>query len=111
MLRASPKSPTLEEMKSNLNISFPSSDTSGATLHIPRSNGPGYQLMADEIKLEERLRWEARTNEILGVCREHSGPFSLEFCTMDQPNTLIQGIADDEVHMATEVRLSFSLCE
>jgi hypothetical protein len=31
----------------------------------------GFQLMADEIKIESRIRWDAWSNMILGVCREH----------------------------------------
>src|ERR1700691_5801012 len=33
----------------------------------------GFQLMADEIKIESRIRWDAWSNMILGVCREHLG--------------------------------------
>jgi hypothetical protein len=104
-LHVSPKMPTLREMKLNLDISFPPSDSNISTTptHIRKSNGPGYQLMADEIKIEERLRWNARNNDILGVCREHSCNYSLEFRSIDQPNVLIQGIVDGDVHLATEV--------
>ncbi len=28
-------------------------------------------LPIDEIKIQERLRWDAKTNMILGTCREH----------------------------------------
>jgi hypothetical protein len=66
-LHASPKMPTASEMSANLDISYPPSSalpTTHCTCCI------GFQLMADEIKIESRLRWDSRTNMILGVCRE-----------------------------------------
>jgi hypothetical protein len=73
-LIASPKMPTRDEMMQNLSHALPSS---------PDSTTPfkniGFQLMADEIKLETRMRWDPRSNSILGVCREDSKEYSLEF--------------------------------
>ncbi len=39
----------------------------------------GMTMPMDEIKLQERLRWDQRTNNILGMCREHGHKCCLEF--------------------------------
>ena len=96
-LVASPKMPTITEMLQNLNHAFPRSPQA----FIGRKGG--FQLMADEIKLETRMRWDARTNNILGVCREHGQRYALEFRSMAQAIALRDGIHDDAVHLATEV--------
>jgi hypothetical protein len=68
--------------------------------------------MADEIKLETRMRWDPRSNMILGMCREHGKPYGLEFKSMAQADALRDGIADNKVHMATEVRfISDAYCQ
>ncbi|KAF7968709.1 hypothetical protein HWV62_29672 [Athelia sp. TMB] len=61
----STKYPTSMEMASNLAISFPASHQD----HTPPADSPGsgligFQLMADEIKIESRLRWHAGTNSV-----------------------------------------------
>ena len=61
--------------------------------------------MADEIKIESRLRWDSRTNMILGVCREHTTNLSMEFRTISQPDAIIRGINKKECHFASEVKL------
>ena len=97
-LTPSPKMPTVIEMSSNLEISYPSSSTPS-----PATRKVGFQLMADEIKIESRMRWNARTNMILGICREHSADYSLEFCTVAQPEAIVHGIRDKTLHFASEV--------
>lgn len=101
-LVASPKMPTLTEMKKNLDHAFPPVDASIMSAH--RVTG-GFQLMADEIKLETRMRWDPRTNMILGVCREHGKTFGLEFRSMAQAVALRDVIKDEKVHLASEVIL------
>jgi hypothetical protein len=105
-LIVSSKMPSLDEMIENLKISF----RMGKAADIPTSNhaagrprGPGYQEMADELKVESRFRWVASQKIILGPCREHIQPYSVEFCTMDQPQALAEGIRDKRLHFATEV--------
>jgi hypothetical protein len=101
-LHASPKMPTTSEMSANLDISYPPSP---ALPTIPSTCRIGFQLMADEIKIESRLRWDSRTNMILGVCREHTANLSMEFRTIAQPDAIIQGISKEECHFASEVEL------
>jgi hypothetical protein len=97
--------PSLDEMIENLRISFRMATTADvpASNHADRPRGPGYQEMADELKVESRLRWVASRNIILGRCREHIQPYLVEFCTMDQPQALSEGIRDKHLHFATEV--------
>lgn len=35
-------------------------------------------LMFDEIATEKRIRWDSKTNQFPGVCREHASKVSLE---------------------------------
>jgi len=63
----------------------------------------GFQLMADEIKIESRLCWDSWLNMILGVCRKHLNNYSLEFVTIEQPDAIIEGIAEKKLHFSTEV--------
>jgi hypothetical protein len=89
--------PTLPEMLDNLNHTFPTPSGSRSDLetHQPML---GIQIMVDELKLETQMRWDARSNNILGVCREHSKEYSLEFQSMDQAG---------DVHLASEVSITF----
>ena len=41
-------------------------------IHNDSEDGCGYVLMIDEIKVEERLRWDPSSNKILGLCQEHT---------------------------------------
>lgn len=63
--------------------------------------------MADEIKIGNRMQWNAHTNMILGICREHSADYSLEFRTIAQPEAIVQGIRDQKLHFASEVSMRF----
>ena len=95
---ASLKKPTQAEIQANLNISYPRA--------IENSSKPtkGFQIQVDKIKTESRMRWNSSTNTIMGMCWPHSGPFSLEFVSMAQPEALLQGLADKRVHFACEVQ-------
>jgi hypothetical protein len=85
-------------MLQNLDHAFPS------MLDSPNVRSKyGFQLMVDELKLETRMRWDARTNNILGICREHSKEYSLQFQSMAQAIALQDGLQNDKVHLATEV--------
>jgi len=101
-LIASPKMPTDSEMIQNLEHAFPHDQA-------PATRKGGFQLMADELKLETRMRWDSRTNNILGICREHGRRYGLEFRSMAQANALRDGIRDENVHLANEVCRSYSL--
>ena len=63
-------------------------------------------LMFDEIKVEERPRWDDKSNNIIRVCREHSKHTSLQYTSKDEVDLLFSQILDEKVHLATgNVRL------
>ena len=88
--------PTRDEINANLAIGFEHQEVYGDWL-IKMT------MPIDEIKLQECLCWDPRTNMILGVCREHGGECVLEFRTMAQANHLVMNLASEQVHMASEV--------
>lgn len=86
--------PTWSEVQRNLRAAFKNS----------RGNfGCGYVLMIDEIKVEERLRWDPSTNKILGLCREHTEHVGLDFCSISDARAIVHGILHGEIHHAGEV--------
>ena len=100
-LIASPGSPTLEEIQQNVKSAFENTDVTGAY---------GYVLMIDEIAIEARSRWDPTTNNILGLCREHTAHLSLKFCSINDVKVLFRGILDGECHYAKEVCHDNPLC-
>ena len=60
-------------------------------------------MPVDEIKIQERLRWDLRTNMILGICREHGGKCSLEFRSITQADFVVDCLNAGQVHFAAEV--------
>lgn len=68
-------------------------------------------MMVDEVKTEQRLRWNPSNNMFLGLCREHSAHFSLEFVSMEDLEQLSEGLAQGDVHRGSEVGRSYvQLC-
>jgi len=65
----------------------------------------GFVLMIDEIKIEERLRWDPVSNDILGLCREHTHHLGLEFSSAKNAKALVKAVLDGECHHAKEVKL------
>jgi hypothetical protein len=103
-LLSSPGFPTREELETNLSICYPSDE-------FGPHNGiiEGVQMPIDELKISERLRWDPRTNMILGVCREHGMQAALEYRSQFQADTLLKCLKNKTVHLASEVRAFFSL--
>ena len=102
---ASPSFPTPNEIKWNITSSFKAiSDILGMStqkmLHAV--------LMFDEISVESRLRWDDKTNRILGVCREHGQDTSLEFTNEDDLQTIWDELQCGKIHLAHEVRVNVS---
>jgi len=65
-------------------------------------------LMFDEIKVEERPRWDDKSNNIIGVCREHSKNTSLQYTSKDEVDLLLSQILDEKVHLASNVSVFLS---
>ncbi|KAH9068269.1 hypothetical protein EDB83DRAFT_2222807, partial [Lactarius deliciosus] len=85
--------PTRSEIQGNIRAAFKNSSGSGAC---------GYVLMIDEIKVEERMRWDPSTDKILGLCWEHTEHVGLDFCSMSDAKALMHGILRSELHHASE---------
>ncbi|KAJ7835278.1 hypothetical protein B0H14DRAFT_3707147 [Mycena olivaceomarginata] len=81
----------------NLEVSFPTPFPPPPDGSI----GPGFQIMVDEIKVEGRMRWDPRSNMILGICREHSAEYELEFFSIKEAEALHAGLAKNDVHLAS----------
>ncbi len=61
-------------------------------------------LMFDEIKIEQRPRWDDHTNHIQGICREHSKHASLLYTSNLEVNLLFEQILEGKVHLASNLR-------
>lgn len=61
-------------------------------------------VMFDELKVEERLRWDDKTNMIQGICREHGKAASLEYTSRHEVDLLFNMLEQDKVHFSTNVR-------
>lgn len=93
-LLAAASFPSITLIRENIRSVFHSAN-------VPKSLG--YVLMVDEIKVEERSRWDPATNKILGLCREHTQHLSLDFCSKDDARAALQAVLDGKCHYAKEV--------
>jgi len=89
--------PSKDEIQRNLQVAFKGSHG---------EVGCGYVLMIDEIKVEERLRWDPSSNKILGLCQEHTRHIGVDFCSVNDVKALTQGVLCADFHYAAEVRLA-----
>ncbi|KAF8160309.1 hypothetical protein BJ912DRAFT_1151048 [Pholiota molesta] len=103
-LRSSAGYPTKEELTANLTHCYPDSKSPSSFDRSAPIIGMSMQL--DEIKIQERLRWDPRTNQILGVCREHGCTTPLEFKSMLQADALLKALQDGNVHLASEATVA-----
>ncbi|KAJ7706488.1 hypothetical protein B0H16DRAFT_1826242 [Mycena metata] len=109
-LTASPGAPQIEEIQKNIEACFGSiADTLVAKRVVHQI------VMFDEIATEKRIRWDARTNHFLGVCRQHAHKVGLEFNGERDLDELLDalkkkptadGKSDSLVHNAGEVTVA-----
>jgi len=97
-LVVSPSKPTLKEVKENVtNIFAPIKSV------LTEKNNIVHQvLMFDELKVEERPRYDDKSNQILGICREHGK--GLEFASEKEIQVLLESVKKKEIHLAVDVR-------
>jgi len=96
-LVVSPSKPTLKEVKENVtNIFAPIKPL------FTKNNIIHQVLMFDELKVEERPRYDDKTNQILGICREHGK--GLEFASEKEVQVLLESMKKKEIHLAVDVR-------
>lgn len=105
-LQSSSGFPTVTELKSNLAICYPPRLLVQDVGLNETQRIQGMTMAVDEMKVQERLRWDPRSNHILGVCREHGGCLgtsALEFRSIVQADAVLTGLKDKFIHFATEV--------
>ena len=97
-LVVSPSKPSLKEIKENVvNIFAPIKSLLTAEKNIVHQ-----VLMFDKLKIEERPRYDNKTNQILGICREHGK--GLDFASEKEVQVLLESVKKKEVHLAVDVR-------
>jgi hypothetical protein len=98
-LQPSPGFPTQRELSLNLRQCYPLENV------MPDQPIYGMSIQYDELKVQERLRWDPRSNNILGICREHGKTCALQFQSIAQADTIAQALRDkpQRIHLATEV--------
>ncbi|KAJ7737509.1 hypothetical protein B0H16DRAFT_1762357 [Mycena metata] len=100
-LRPSPAMPTQAEIEANIAL--------GAEGE-PESTGPRIivhrVLMLDEIAVEQRPRWDDKTNKILGACRECSHKVSLDLNTAADLEVFFAALDDGDIHLASEATVA-----
>jgi hypothetical protein len=117
-LVVSPSAPTIAEVEANIISSCSSFNSvtgacSGGTvldLNLWQlSDKIVHQvLMLDELAIEKRVRWDDLHNKFQGTCREHNHRIPLDFTSEKELDILCDAIQNDDVHLATEVCISYS---
>ena len=112
-LLVSPSAPTVAEVEANIIscysslASYSGKDSEGSSRI---SQTIIHQvLMLDELAVEKRVRWDDLHNKFQGTCREHNHWIPLEFTSEKELGLLCEAIENDEVHLATEVCVSYSM--
>ncbi|KAK6984705.1 hypothetical protein R3P38DRAFT_2806315 [Favolaschia claudopus] len=59
-------------------------------------------VMLDEIAVEQRPRWDDKTNNILGACRECSNRVSFQLNTAADLEVFFNALDDGDIHLASE---------
>ena len=65
-------------------------------------------LMLDELAVEKCVRWDDLHNKFQGTCREHNHWIPLDLTSEKELDLLCEAIKNNEVHLATKVRVLFS---
>ncbi|EIW60546.1 uncharacterized protein TRAVEDRAFT_45796 [Trametes versicolor FP-101664 SS1] len=83
--------PSDEEMKANISSFF------GPATHTAAPDGSvsGHCLMMDGIAVEQRASYSRVTNEVVGLCREHSGALDLHVISLDAIKHVAAALNDE----------------
>jgi hypothetical protein len=109
-LVVSPSTPTATDVEANIISCYALSSTTprnpGNPEQDPEPLGVIHQVvMLDELAVEKRVRWDDLHNQFQGTCREHNHQIPLEFTSERELDLLCDAIAENKVHLATEVRV------
>lgn len=93
-----PRKPTIVEVQKNVKATFESLQEiiNQTRMHIV--------LMFNEVATEKCLRWDSKTNNFLGLCRQHAHNTSAEFINEGDMEEVYRALDNGEVHYAPEVR-------
>ncbi|VDC04056.1 unnamed protein product [Peniophora sp. CBMAI 1063] len=103
-LEPSPAAPTLAELGQNIDACF--EPIAAILKELLTFSVIHAILMFDEIALELRLRYGDKTNQFLGLCREHVEGGGREFLNEDDLHLLFEDVVEERVHFASKVRPS-----
>lgn len=62
----------------------------------------GLSIKSDETFINPRLRYNSKTNQIVGPCYEHHGNINLNFDTMADAENLQKHLSDGKIHLPKE---------
>ncbi|KAG6884373.1 hypothetical protein C0992_006446, partial [Termitomyces sp. T32_za158] len=93
----SPSYPTMRELETNILSCFEPLHELLVMHHVVHQ-----VLMLDELKIEERPRYDLATNKIIGICHEHGKKTSLEYNSEKEVELLLDAVTKGEVHLAME---------
>ncbi|KAF8188597.1 hypothetical protein K438DRAFT_2146607, partial [Mycena galopus ATCC 62051] len=101
-LRASVKSPPqVEEIEENIEGCMQGeAESTGPPVILHRG------LMLDEMATEKRPRWDDKTNNILGACRECSHKISLQLNSAADLEVFFKSLDDGDIHLASEATVA-----
>ena len=98
-LTISPSFPTAKEVEENVkNMFAPIFSVLEAAEDIVHQ-----VLIFDELKVEERPRYDEKSNKIVGICREHAKNTSLEYASEREVQLLLESVKKGVVHLAVDV--------
>jgi hypothetical protein len=112
-LLVSPSAPTIAEVEANILICYETLPGSVNTTQNRNQGSPDLEsslimhqvIMLDELAAERRIRWDDSTDKFQGSCREHNHKVSLTFSSEKELDLLCDALQNNEVHLASEVRL------
>ncbi|KAK7001931.1 hypothetical protein R3P38DRAFT_3326830 [Favolaschia claudopus] len=101
----SPGTPQASEVAQNVEACFAGLKDALSTRKVVHA-----VLMFDELATEKRIRWDDKTNNFLGVCRQHGSKVSLQFNNERDLEELFRALEsknpDDAVHYAAEATVA-----
>ncbi|KAJ6623674.1 hypothetical protein B0H10DRAFT_2162388 [Mycena sp. CBHHK59/15] len=97
----SPGKPKASEVAENVGACF-----EGITDVLAAKKPKHTVLMYDEIATEKCIQWDPKTNNFLGVCREHGKTVGLQFNNERDLEELFRAKEEDKIHFAGEATVA-----
>ncbi|KAF6747088.1 hypothetical protein DFP72DRAFT_1075733 [Ephemerocybe angulata] len=97
----SARQPTTAEVSKNVEMSFDGMEEAMKPVDGARNNHA--VLMFDEIATEKRLRYDSKTDFVVGICREHADNVPPEFRSAKDVEEVFTKVKEGKAHIAGEV--------